>query len=209
MLSRWMDLWFVINSRFLNLRMYQFHSFACFHSVSTSAEHIHTNRLYNTGISLQWRHNERDGVSNHWRLHCLLNCWFRCKVKKTSKLRVTGLCAGNSPVTGEFPTQKARNAEKFPFDDVIISLSKKYAVYDLSHYGQVTPYGEIDLGQHWLRWWPVTWWHQCRLEIIGSHPCSYQRKCARYGGEIIDNFFKKILNLPGETGLQNSWNTSI
>ena len=30
---------------------------------------------------------------------------------KTSKLRVTGLCAGNSPVTGEFPTQMASNAE--------------------------------------------------------------------------------------------------
>ena len=31
--------------------------------------------------------------------------------KKTSKLRVTGLCARNSPVTGEFPAQRASNAE--------------------------------------------------------------------------------------------------
>ena len=31
--------------------------------------------------------------------------------KKTSKLRVTGLCEGNSPVTGEFPAQMASNAE--------------------------------------------------------------------------------------------------
>ena len=31
--------------------------------------------------------------------------------KKTSKLRVTGLCAGNSPGTGEFPTQRASNAK--------------------------------------------------------------------------------------------------
>ena len=31
--------------------------------------------------------------------------------EKTSKLRVTGLCEGNSPVTGEFPTQRASNAE--------------------------------------------------------------------------------------------------
>ena len=31
--------------------------------------------------------------------------------KKTSKLRVTGLGAGNSPVTGEFPAQRASNAE--------------------------------------------------------------------------------------------------
>ena len=28
-----------------------------------------------------------------------------------SKLRVTGLCEGKSPVTGEFPTQMASNAE--------------------------------------------------------------------------------------------------
>ena len=30
---------------------------------------------------------------------------------KTSKLRVTGLCVGNSPVTEEFPAQMASNAE--------------------------------------------------------------------------------------------------
>ena len=65
-----------------------------------------------TRLSLQWRHNGCDGVSNHQRLDCLLNLLFRRRSKKTSKLRVTGLCEGNSPVTGEFPTQKARNAEK-------------------------------------------------------------------------------------------------
>ena len=32
--------------------------------------------------------------------------------KKTSKLCATGLCEGNSPVTGEFPAQRASNAEK-------------------------------------------------------------------------------------------------
>ena len=31
--------------------------------------------------------------------------------KKTPKLIVTGLCAGNSPVTGEFDAQRANNAE--------------------------------------------------------------------------------------------------
>ena len=31
--------------------------------------------------------------------------------KKTSKLLITGLCVGNSPVTGEFPTQMASNVE--------------------------------------------------------------------------------------------------
>ena len=60
---------------------------------------------------LQWRHNGRGGVSNHQPHDCLLNRLIRCRSKKTSKLRVTGLCAGNSPVTGEFPAQMARNAE--------------------------------------------------------------------------------------------------
>ena len=60
---------------------------------------------------LQWRHNARDGVSNHRRLDCLLNLLFRRRSKKTSELRVTGLCEGNSPVTGEFRTQRDSNAE--------------------------------------------------------------------------------------------------
>ena len=60
---------------------------------------------------LQWRHNEHDGVANHRRLDCLLNFLFRRRAKKTSKPRVTGLCEGNSSVTGEFPAQMASNAE--------------------------------------------------------------------------------------------------
>ena len=60
---------------------------------------------------LQWRHNGQDGVSNHQPHHCLLNRLFKRRSKKTSKLRATGLCAGNSPGTGEFPAQRASNAE--------------------------------------------------------------------------------------------------
>ena len=44
-------------------------------------------------------------------LTIVLNRLFRRRSKKTSKLRVTGLCAGNSPGTGEFPTQMASYAE--------------------------------------------------------------------------------------------------
>ena len=44
--------------------------------------------------SLQWRHNDHDGVSNHQPHGCLLNRLFRRRSKKISKLRVTGLCAG-------------------------------------------------------------------------------------------------------------------
>ena len=62
-------------------------------------------------ITLQWRHNDSGGVLNHRRLDCLLNHLFRRRSKSTSKLRVTNLNEGNSPVTGEFPTQGASNAE--------------------------------------------------------------------------------------------------
>ena len=62
-------------------------------------------------IVLRWRHNERSGVSNHQPLDCLLKYLFRRRLKETSKLRVTGLCEGNSPLTGEFPAQRASNAE--------------------------------------------------------------------------------------------------
>ena len=54
-------------------------------------------------ISLQWRHNGHDSVPNHQPHDCLLNHLFRRRSKKTSKLRVTGLRAGNSPGTGELP----------------------------------------------------------------------------------------------------------
>ena len=64
--------------------------------------------------TLQWRHNRCSGVSNYQPHDCLLNLLFRRRSTKTSKLRVTGLCAGNSPVTGEFPTQMASNAENIP-----------------------------------------------------------------------------------------------
>ena len=62
-------------------------------------------------VPLQWRHNRHHVVSNHQPHHCLLKRLFGRRSKKTSKLRVTGLCEGNSPVTGEFPAQMASNAE--------------------------------------------------------------------------------------------------
>ena len=60
--------------------------------------------------TLQWRHNGRNGVSNHQPHHCLLNLLFRRRTNKTSKLRVTGHCEGNSPVSSECPPQMAGNA---------------------------------------------------------------------------------------------------
>ena len=49
--------------------------------------------------------------SNNQPHDCLLNRLFRHRSKKISKLRVTVLCEGISPVTDEFPAQRASNAE--------------------------------------------------------------------------------------------------
>ena len=69
---------------------------------------------------LQWRHNDHDSVSNHQLRGCLLNRLFRRRSKKTSKLRVTGLCAGNSPGPVNSPHRGPVTRKMFPFDDVIM-----------------------------------------------------------------------------------------
>ena len=56
----------------------------------------HVYMLLSIRSALQWRHNGRDGVSNHRRLDCLLSHWFRRRSKNTSKP----------------PSQRASNAEK-------------------------------------------------------------------------------------------------
>ena len=70
--------------------------------------------------ALRWRHNGRDSVSNHQLHHCLLNRLFRHRSKKTPKLRVTGLCAGNS--SHKWPVTR----KMFPFDDVIMGNSSVF-----------------------------------------------------------------------------------
>ena len=69
---------------------------------------------------LRWRHNEHDGVSNHQPHGCLLTRLFRHRSKKTSKLRVTGLCVGNSPGPVNSPHKGPVTRKMFPFDDVIM-----------------------------------------------------------------------------------------
>ena len=96
-------------------------------NISTTVGSLVKQRNFNT--SLQRRHNGRDGVSNHNRLDFLLYCLFRRRSKKTSKLRVTGLCEGNPPVTGGFLSQRISNAEIFPSDDLIKTARKIYMVW--------------------------------------------------------------------------------
>ena len=90
--------------------------------------------------SLQWRHNDHDGVKNHHPHGCLFSRLFRHRSKKTSKLCVTGLCAGNSPGPVNSPHKGPVTRKMFPFDDVIMNgtraspeLCIKFISRDSSH----------------------------------------------------------------------------
>ena len=77
--------------------------------------------------TFHWRHNWYDSVSNHQPRDCLLDCLFRCRPKKTSKLRVTAW-----PLWVEFtgdrwfncPHKRPVTRKMFPFDDVIMNWNK-------------------------------------------------------------------------------------
>ena len=73
-------------------------------------------------ITLRWHHNGCDSVSNHQTRDCLLSRLFRRRSKKTWKLRVTGLCVGNSPGPVNFPHKGPVTRKMFPFDDVIMKV---------------------------------------------------------------------------------------
>ena len=79
-----------------------------------------TFHLSSRDLSLHWRHNDRNGVTNHQPHGCLLNRLFRRRSKKTSKLRVTGLCVWNSPGPVNSPHKEPVTRKMFPFDDVIM-----------------------------------------------------------------------------------------
>ena len=87
-------------------------------------------------------------------INCLVNRLYRRRSKKISKLCITSLCEGNSPMTGEFPTQTASNVENvsiwwrhhdywrelYPHSQDIVS-----ADFLFTHGGLVMPYGIIEL----------------------------------------------------------------
>ena len=77
---------------------------------------------------LRWRHNERDGVSNHQTRDCL----FRRTSNKTSKLRFTDLCAGKSPGPVNSLHKGPVTRKMFPFDEVIMDTLNSISVWFLT-----------------------------------------------------------------------------
>ena len=120
--------------------------------------------------SLQWSHNERDGVSNHKPHSCLHNRLFRRRSKKTSKLHVTCLCEGNSPGTGEFPAQRASNME---------NVSIWWRHHDTTNFFLHMPIIFTDDHFYWLIWFNLVkiklgslyfYFHCCPLNPSGPRP---------------------------------------
>ena len=122
--------------------------------------------------TLQWHHNERDGISKHQPHDCLLNHLFRPRSKKTSKFRITGLGEGNSLVTGEFPSQSVSNVENvsigWRLHDVLISPT--FNIIDffktIEHViGSINltlwPLGDLNVNFRWVIFKQINSWGIC------------------------------------------------
>ena len=70
--------------------------------------------------TLQWCHNERNGVSNHWHLDCLLNCLFRCRSKKTQSSVSLAFVRGIHQWPVNSPHKGPVRRKMLPFDKVIM-----------------------------------------------------------------------------------------
>ena len=133
-------------------------------------------------ISLLWRHNGGECVSNHQPHSCLHNRSFGRRTKKTWKLRVTGLCVGNSPKTGEFPAQIASNAEMFPFDDFIMIGHRKITLPRICwqfHKNQMIMDVCVlhDTGEmHYIYQWDNDWCHQFIMMCVSYHKPGVAKK---------------------------------
>ena len=103
-------------------------------------------------LSLHWRHSDHDGASNHQSHGCLLYRLFRRRSKKTSKLRVTGLCAWNSPGPVNSPNKGPVTWKMVQFDDVIMILVFIASVFTAGNYKW---YPENIL--HQFRYWDKGW----------------------------------------------------
>ena len=97
-------------------------------------------------FALRWRHNGRDSVSNHQPHDCLLNRLFKRRTKETWKFRVAGLCAGKSPVSGEFPAEMASNAEN-------ISISILWTLVSYRHNHLSKPVFAVAIGDTLKKYW--------------------------------------------------------
>ena len=75
-------------------------------------------------MSLQWRHTERDGISNRRGLDCLLNRLFGRRSKKHQSSASLAFVRGNHRWPLNSPHKGPVTRIMFPFDDVIMAIYK-------------------------------------------------------------------------------------
>ena len=78
--------------------------------------------MMNFGYPLYWRHNDHGGCFKSPASQLFTQSFIQAQMtEKKTKLRVTGLCARNSPGPVNSPHKGPVTRKKFPFDDVIMS----------------------------------------------------------------------------------------
>ena len=70
----------------------------------------HHHKAAHHDSTIQWHHNERDGVSNHRRFHVFTKSFVQAQIKIHQSSESLAFVR-NSPVTGELPAQRASNAK--------------------------------------------------------------------------------------------------
>ena len=124
-------------------------------------------RPENIDESLQWRHNERKGVSNHWQHDCLFTPLFRRRSNKSSKKHVTGLCKVNSPI----PCRKGQwRGKRFPS----MTSSRgcnwfRTPIKGCSFHCQSRIECQSQWGRHWFQWIRITLRYKKQPCLSWSH----------------------------------------
>ena len=111
-------------------------------------------------------------------------------------------------VTGGFPSQRASHAES-------VSIWWRNHVDPLTHCVQLTPYGDIILGKHWLRQSPFACWHlaiiRTKVDLLSKGFCRTQLRAISQ--ELLMNhsmcleitFLKLLPLLPGAIELNAAY----
>ena len=108
---------------------------------------------------LQWRHNGRDGVSNHQPPDCLLNRYSGADQRKHQSTASLAFVRGIHRWPVNSPHKWPVKRKMFSFDDVIMQLAKVNSKESIKAPHFAGPFWEESLGDRWI---PLT---QTRLTM--------------------------------------------
>ena len=112
------------------------------YSCKLAAQYLLTceGQVYSVFVSftLQWHHNERNDISNHWHFDCLLN-HLLAQIKESIKAPRHWPMWGE--FTGEFPAQRASTVEN-------VSIWRRH--HEVLHFDSYAVYTRYEIGPHTL-----------------------------------------------------------